>query len=303
MSNSNPFPWPVELVDFLQHTYGPLPAVDQLGGIARTRNWRVVFDSVSVIVKISDRPNEQLFYQTVAPALVTQGVPIPQLEWAAEVDGRSWIVLEYIPHPVPQERRDADPEMLMILRRLHESVLVEVPGILFHTEWNSAMSTDALASLPTRSTMLEQIIQELQEASQVLFAPRCFISGDPNLTNWGMRNDQSLVLFDWERFGKGSRALDLAITIPGLGEQEHFQRVAQRYLQAAQTDIDTDLYTLTREIVLAKAWNIVEFLSIMHIEQRALPEPIQQLVQRLPEWFISTHRFVKTGSWNKQCKF
>ena len=58
------------------------------------------------------------------------------------------------------------------------------------------------------------------------------ISGDPNPTNWSVREDGTVVLFDWERVGYGTPALDLAITVPGLGTPDDYRRVVEGYLRA-----------------------------------------------------------------------
>ena len=70
----------------------------------------------------------------------------------------------------------------------------------------------------------------MEQASQHLFRPVCAISGDPNPVNWGLRDDGTLALFDWERFGRCSPALDLAITVPGLGDETAYRAVATSYL-------------------------------------------------------------------------
>ena len=130
-------------------------------------------------------------------------------------------------------------------------------------------------------------MRELQAASQPLFAPRCPISGDPNPTNWGLRDDGSLVLFDWERFGYGTPVLDLAITIPGLGDGATFRRVAGRYLgdrRAVDGPLCPAGERLSREIAIAKVWSVVEFLSNYAEGRLARIGTIDWLVRLFPGW-------------------
>jgi hypothetical protein len=127
----------------------------------------------------------------------------------------------------------------------------------------------------------------IRERTQGLFAPLCCISGDPNPTNWGMREDGTVVLFDWERFGKGSPSLDIAISMPGLpspdGQFEY--RMASRYLEhwtANYGEPLTTIESLAIDIRRAKVWSIVEFLGAY--SEGRLPESAQATVTRLAEW-------------------
>jgi len=57
------------------------------------------------------------------------------------------------------------------------------------------------------------------------------VSGDSNAGNWGKRESGDLVLFDWERFDKGSPAIDLAPLIKGMGTKQMFMALSERYYQ------------------------------------------------------------------------
>ncbi|WP_390909508.1 phosphotransferase family protein [Pantoea ananatis] len=52
-----------------------------------------------------------------------------------------------------------------------------------------------------------------------------------NAGNWGKRENGELVLFDWERFGPGSPATDLAPLVKGMGREEDYRAIARRYCQ------------------------------------------------------------------------
>lgn len=151
------------------------------------------------------------------------------------------------------------------------------------------MTADAMTFFP--DTSLESLgatLVNLQVQAQALFAPQCWISGDPNPLNWGLRNDGTAVLFDWERFGQGSAALDLAITAPGLVTPESFQLIAERYLQA-MTGIGTPqaVTRLSRDIALAKVWSIVEFLSMVRAGIVANTAGVTRLVKSFPDWLAT----------------
>ncbi len=62
-----------------------------------------------------------------------------------------------------------------------------------------------------------EALEQPQREHAAISEPWCWISGDPNPRNWGLRADGTPVLFDWELFGPGTPATDLAIIVPGLG--------------------------------------------------------------------------------------
>ncbi|HEX7065056.1 MAG TPA: phosphotransferase [Bacillales bacterium] len=129
------------------------------------------------------------------------------------------------------------------------------------------MSTKALACFPKGiSREIKPLLEAVKERSRQIFQPLCWISGDPNPTNWGIRNTGKLVLFDWERAGYGHPAIDLAITMPGLGTSDHSLEslIAKRYLdlwRGADLEVPFTEQELTREINTAKIWSTVEFLA------------------------------------------
>lgn len=143
------------------------------------------------------------------------------------------------------------------------------------------MTDAALAWFPAHTAAaLRPILQTIRRLAQPLFVPRFPLSGDPNPTNWGLRRDNSLVLYDWERFGWGTPALDVAITIPGLGDPGAFRKMAACYLA---TDERAAVAQLTQHIGLAKVWSLVEFLS-MFVGERNAPPTIAYLQLAFPLW-------------------
>lgn len=276
------FPEPV--ATYLEATYGPTQAIEALGGLSGANVWRVRWTDHSLIVKMTTSRNEPAFYQAVAPRLRGCGVAIPDLDWSAAVAGMSWLILEDIPLPFPRERRLADREQIAMLRCLHQCALTAWPDLpdQYRPQWTNTMTDAALAWLGSSSdALLRPILTELQAAAQPLFAPTYLISGDPNPNNWGLRADGSLVLFDWERFSRATPALDLAITVPGLGEPEGMQLVAARYLG---THDAAAVAALVREITVAKAWTAVELFNFLGDPGPPPHEVVAHLCERFPLW-------------------
>jgi hypothetical protein len=252
--------------------------------------WRVQFPEQSVVVKRSAQPRESIFYAKVAPTLAALDIPIPHLEWSGRDADTFWLVLEDIPTPLPRVRWGADQEMLSVLRRLHQRLPLNLDLAFppFEPGWSDAMTNEALACFPSaQARRLAPILQDLQLSHQTLFTPRCWISGDPNPTNWGLRDDETIVLYDWERFGKATPAIDLAITVPVLSDRAVFQAVATTYLEldGRSSSLTTqEIPFLTQEIIVARIWSIIEYLSDYHTGAIARSSRIDILIQQIPAW-------------------
>jgi aminoglycoside phosphotransferase (APT) family kinase protein len=149
------------------------------------------------------------------------------------------------------------------------------------------MTQSALGCLPERATDLEPLLAGLQREAQVLDQPWCWISGDPNPRNWGLRNGTEPVLFDWELFGPGVPATDLAIIVPGLGDRATFARVAAAYHASwdGQDPLPWDTTELARQIAVAKVATVVQLLD-SHITGCAevSPELLRWLAGSVPGW-------------------
>lgn len=100
------------------------------------------------------------------------------------------------------------------------------------------------------------------------------------------------MLYDWERFGRGTPALDLAISIPGLGDNASYARLAQSYAEEWREAIGTrpsPFRELSRDIGIAKVWSVVEFLSLHASDAANIPDQmIDRLVGIVPQWVRST---------------
>jgi aminoglycoside phosphotransferase (APT) family kinase protein len=270
--------WPDRIQQRFESRYDSLLAVERLLGKSTATVWRLRFATQSVILKATTRPGEARFYEQVAPTLRSHAIPIPEVEFNEEQDGVYWLALEDIPHPLPRERWFCDREVVAVLKRLHRLPLA-LPA-LFQPQWTGEMTEKALACFPAEvAEAVRPRLAALQAQYQHLFEPRYPISGDPNPTNWGVRENGELVLFDWERFGYGTPALDLAITVPGLGNLEQFSQVAATYSPST-----SPVEPLGRDIAAAKVWTVVEFLGHFADGQIADDATVKWIVEQFGGW-------------------
>lgn len=291
MTQKTSLSWPRPVHDAITNLFGKPLRVLSLGeGQSQANVWRVQFPRQSVIIKRTQQLRERLFYTTIAPLLRDAGIPIPHLEWSDMVADVQWLLLEDIPNPLPRTRWQADLEVLAVLRRLHQSHLPHQNDLsmFFYPAWSAELTQDALVCFPAASANhLSFLLQEVQQDHQYLFAPQCWISADPNPTNWGVRHDGTVVLYDWERFGRGTPAIDLAITVPGLGEMTTFRAVADRYLSEPVHSLPqavSSRETLLHDMVIAKAWTVIEYLSMYSRGAPARSTTISTLIQQFPVW-------------------
>jgi hypothetical protein len=270
---------------------GELQEVDRVSGQSRAKVWCARFERKTVVVKKTSADREVNFYRVTAPSL-RKVVPIPNVEWIYQGDEYSWLVLEYIPRALPPERWLADPSILHTLYRLH--CCSESAQAMFRPMWSEEMSeVAALFFVDSIKKELESLLCRLRINAQHLFKPLCNISGDPNPTNWALRLDGEAVLFDWERFGRGHPALDLAITVPGLGREDDFHRVATEYLKVG--DLATsNMVEWRRNIALAKVWSVVEFLYFVRVDARSDID-LGGLLESIPAWLRDVDTIVCTS--------
>jgi hypothetical protein len=94
---------------------------------------------------------------------------------------------------------------------------------------------------------------------------------------------------DWERFGHGTPAFDLAITIPGLGTVDGSTelRVAATYIEFWKETghpFPYDHPALARLIQLAKLFTLVDFIAHASGSPEDYPmNTVRFIVQHLPE--------------------
>jgi hypothetical protein len=289
-------PWPDEMMGFLTTHFGKPEHVERLQGVAgKDACTRVRCTQGSVVVKSTAGAREGAFYEQHAARLRQQGVHIPGLLWSS-IDARTttWLILEDIPHAFPQERWVGDKSQLEVLFHLHNATWKERRPVVddaYIPVWDDHMTELALDWF-ARSTGAGEIRAQLIEAQHAFAAlpPRdCCISGDPNPTNWRVRDDGTLVLLDWEKFGYGTPAFDLAITIPGLGTDDGSteSRVAAKYLELWNETgnlFPYDQPTVVRWIQVAKLFTLVDVIATASRSPDAHSmKTVQCIVQHLPE--------------------
>lgn len=156
------------------------------------RVYRARFASSTVIVKTSPSPRETIFYESIADLLRQFEIPTPRLAWSTHVDNSYWLFLEDIPDPVPVPHRDdwrPDPRKLAVLCRLHAAALDAPPELseLYSPRWTDEMTEAALSLVPSDAAdQFARDLRAIQIEGQRLFESLCWISGDPNPTNWGI---------------------------------------------------------------------------------------------------------------------
>lgn len=253
--------------------------IETLRGKSGARVYRAHFPNDSVIVKESAK--EARFYRNIAPVLRANAIPLPE---TVAIFGDSWVVLEDIPLPANAD----DARMVAILARLHTIVAeIQIEDAYMPT-WTEELTEKALACFSDDlARQFRPVFADLRHQAQALFQPEVYISGDPNLANWGARQVGTLILFDWERFTRGTPAIDLAITVAGLGNQEQFSKTAQVYLDERRKlgcDYEISAENLAESMVLAKLLIVIEFLS-NYTDGRLQPDATLDYIRReLPAW-------------------
>lgn len=168
---------------------------------------------------------ERNFYKVVAPMLVARGAGVPKLIDLTEQS----LFIEYIPNKVSLAELSSSSDTFVTLRAIHHFPHKKIELLKKHS-WTDRDTNRALArlSLPEKS---QTMLCEIQRQAQDLFTVDTLISGDSNDGNWGRRDNGELVLYDWERFGYGHPAIDLAPLVKGMGAYSEYLAIAERYVQ------------------------------------------------------------------------
>lgn len=271
--------WPTTISDAARELLGPDMTAEPLGGMSGAGVQRLRGNGLSAVLKQSSLPNEWHVYTQFAGRLHAAGVALPRLHAGAFESNIWWLLLEDIPRSLPQERWLADAEVLEMLHRLHAIPIADLPlpESRFRPGWSADLTRQALSLFePDDARHLEPLLADIRKQAARLFEPVCVISGDPNPANWGIRNDGSLVLFDWERCTLGHPAVDLAITVPGLGDMAAFEQVAGRYAAG--------------DVARAKVWTVVEILAGCADGSVVPSFDVSRLVGQIPTWLGSLFR-------------
>lgn len=228
---------------------------------------------------------EFTFYQHAAKALNQAGIATPTL-MSADATLRK-LRMEYIPHPIEQAAI-ANDDVLTTLARLHRYP----PNYewLYHAHSWSTLALEKsliLLALPDKSA---QQLRRFQQCSDVLFGYQSLVFGDSNVGNRGRRENGDVVLFDWERFGTGSPAIDLAPLIKGMGTRQSFTDLAKRYCQLA---CHHHYQALAREIAIAKAWIVSEVMILLAERQKTtFSLYLNWYKEHLPDWLDNSEEML-----------
>ena len=274
-------------------------------GTAHVRKTRYL--NQSAIEKQNTSEVEIHFYQHCAPLLKESGVNSPSIYQADPLSNK--LVMEFIPTTISAEALFLEPKALAHLAAIHKLSPSQIIGpdsktdkhplntIALHThEWTQQQTdiTFACLRLPDQTMAF---IENIRSRSQCLFRKDHLISGDSNHGNWGLRENGELVQFDWERFGYGSPAIDLAPMIPKMGARDDYKNIAKRY---AQFNPYAPLNEIIKQVVYAKVWIITEVVSLL--ETRHNPEKqryFDWFNQKLPQWTDAVQAWPEFGDLNQ----
>lgn len=236
-----------------------------------------VLEGVDCVLKQGASDVEINFYQSAAPNLA--GVNIPNL---VKLDGRN-LFIERIPNSISLNKLQSNPKVCEQLASLHRSQYVPSFPVKKH-EWTNVATTEALSILDLPESA-QSSIKLMQSLSSCIFECSGLISGDTNDGNWGTRANGELVLFDWERFGHGSPAIDLAPLVSGLGAVSEYELIIWQYSQYNSSLPEAELM---KDLIIAKCWIIIEVVNIL--VSRNNPETTKYINwyrSNVPQWLAS----------------
>ncbi|MGF1752157.1 aminoglycoside phosphotransferase family protein [Vibrio makurazakiensis] len=236
-----------------------------------------LLDGLKCILKQGASDVEVNFYQLAASKLA--GVNTPAL---LRAEGNS-LNIEYIPNRISLVELQSNPQTFEQLSLIHSSRYVPSFTVKKH-EWTGAATESALSILQL-SESAQSAIKYLQSLSDRLFEFPGLISGDTNDGNWGSRVNGELVLFDWERFGYGSPAIDLAPLVKGLGSVSDYEIVVRKY--ARYNSLLTE-HELIKHLIIAKCWIIIEVVNILVVRNNSEAlKYINWYCNNVPQWLES----------------
>lgn len=253
-------------------------------GAARVR--LASLHGVDCIIKQPVSAVEFQFYHQVAPEFRAAGIAVPEL--LSRDAATQTLCLEYIPQSISQHELAERDDILAMIARIHRYP-VNQSWSLKHHRWCEDKTLNALELLKLPESAAA-IVLDIAKLSACLFNPTMLISGDTNAGNWGIRQKGDAVLFDWERFGTGSPAIDLAPLIKGMGNISDFIHFAERYQDVSPLVISS---TLAQEIAICKLWIVTEVIDILHTNHKAeLDHYLNWYRSHLPAWLKEVQRFI-----------
>jgi len=246
----------------------------------------IELDGTPVIHKQDVSIVELCFYKYAARSLSRQGVGLPfvyELNMATHD-----LFLEYIPHAVTQDELRDNIAFIEMLNVVHTHPLTPNYPLRQH-HWSDKASEITGRQL-NLSTKARADLHKIKTASDLLFCPDGLLSGDSNAGNWARRADGDIVLFDWERFGWGSPAIDLAPLIKGMGTPTDYYALAEHYCRINKRYAVKEL---SRVIAIAKAWIVTEVMMLLCTRKKpALPLYTEWYRKHLPCWLSQISQLI-----------
>ena len=227
---------------------------------------------------------ERAFYLTAAKTLSERGVLSPRL---IQADADS-IVIEYIPHSVALEELTHSSQVFSQIAAIHQTPISSDWTLKQHRWSYHALRT--AFQLLSLSSQEQNVLKKLQSQRHIIFDYPTLLSGDTNDGNWGRRENGELVLFDWERFSKGSPAIALVPLIKGLVDEEAMLRIVDSYMNVHKAMPREELF---RHVIIAKAWIVVEVTNLLYERQKPqLQKYLDWFNANLPRWIRGVEALV-----------
>ena len=269
----------------LEHKFGNLLELKELGGMSEASVWRATFEKRCTIIKASKDVAEYHFYKDIKPHL---HIAVPYL-YADFQDEHAWLAIEDLARLLAKDQFDNYEARVTYLKQLHQTDIHLATNVSYAARWSNEMTEKAL-SFFIRPNEIRKRLEPFQTLAQPLFEPVCFVSADPNPNNWGFRKDSTLVLFDWARYTRAHPAIDLAIIIAGWGSKDIFEEVARIYLEGNESE--SNILNLDQKIGIAKLWTLVEMLSYFFDFEVTANPYLEKLTQALENLLSELDEFV-----------
>lgn len=273
--------WPVPLRSAVEARVGAIVTEQPLDDLSGRRVRLLEGPLGRAVLKAAPHAREVRFYRDLA-AVLDPGIAVPRVFWVDQ----SWLLLEHLPEPLTRERWLADTAVMRSLAALHRSerahALLVDP---FRPAWTAELIQAAVGRLaPAHRVRTTRALERLRLEADRWLSGDVLVSGDPNPGNWGVRGDGTVVLFDWERIGLATPAVDVAITVPGLPSRDQLELATAAYLGVQHRDVvQWSTQEFTRGLAVVKTWTYLELLA----DDREVPELVRarhRLATDLPSW-------------------
>ncbi|MEM1153910.1 MAG: aminoglycoside phosphotransferase family protein [Pseudomonadota bacterium] len=271
------------VVDELSSRYPEIGVIESRigGGLSDSFLYQVFAGNRKKVLKLQTAQEEFAFYNKIGPRLIGTPSWLPTVYAMGVIREWNWLLLEYIEHPLPPNRYTFDKEAIGTLRKLHTVEVSPTQVAWVDQEWLPEHIESASGRLPLKTVLQLREVHKLYEL--IKDENRVLCSGDPNVPNWRVRSNGSIVLLDWQRICFENRAIDLAGWLAKMVSFKDMMTVASIYLSSiderhvASLARDTAVYFCRRGV-----------LNLWYEKTSAKPELWEKgnkkLAALLPEW-------------------